>query len=137
MSNLNIMSKLFKTGLIGLFLLISLSIVPTSVLAVDPPCDLNNHKLINFGADRVCIPTDAIGFSTALYSIGLGLIGGVGVLFVMYGGYVILSSQGNPEQLRKGKSYIYFAIAGIVLAFSGYALYQAIGSNILRIPGFT
>lgn len=87
--------------------------------------------------DFGCIPNDPIGFTSSLYSIGLGLIGGVAVLFIVFGGYQILTSQGDPEKLRQGKKYIYYAIAGIILAFGGLTLYQTIGSNILRIPGFT
>ncbi|HZJ18463.1 MAG TPA: hypothetical protein VFD45_02490 [Patescibacteria group bacterium] len=83
-----------------------------------------------------CIPNDPIGFVTKFYSIGLGLIGGVSVLFIIYGGYIILMSQGNPDKLNTGKSYIFYAIIGLLLAIFGYVFVQIIAVDILHIPGF-
>jgi glucose uptake protein GlcU len=84
-----------------------------------------------------CIPNDPIGFVAKFYGIGLGIIGGVAVLFIIYGGYIILSSQGNPQNLNKGKSYITYAIIGLLLAVFGYVFVQIIAVNVLRIPGFS
>lgn len=83
-----------------------------------------------------CIPTDPIGFVAKFYGIGLGLIGGVALLFIIYGGYIILTSSGDPIRLNIGKSYIYYAIAGILLAIFGFIFVQVIVVDILHIPGF-
>ncbi len=83
-----------------------------------------------------CVSENPVDFTKQLYGIGLGLVGGVGVLFIIYGGYLILSSQGDPSQLQKGKSYILYAILGIILAVSGFAVYQIISVNVLKVPGF-
>lgn len=82
------------------------------------------------------IPCDPPGFAKFLYGVGLGMIGAVALLFIVYGGYHILTSQGNPDQIRKGKSYIYYSIAGLILAVAGYAFYQIIATDVLKIPGF-
>lgn len=84
-----------------------------------------------------CIPLDPIGFVSKFYSIGLGIIGGVGLLYIIYGGYVILTSQGNPQALNKGKKYIYYAIAGILLAVFGFVFVQVVIVDILHVPGFS
>lgn len=87
--------------------------------------------------DLGCIPTDdPVEFTSRVYGIGLGFIGGVALLFIILGGYQILSSQGDPEKLRKGKNMIFYAVIGIVLAVLGFGFYQIIGADILRIPGF-
>ncbi len=86
--------------------------------------------------DLGCIPNDPVGFVAKFYGIGLGLIGGVAVLFIIYGGYIILSSQGNPQNLNRGKSYIMYAIIGLLLAIFGFVFIQVIAVNILKIPGF-
>ena len=83
-----------------------------------------------------CIPTDPFAFVGSAYGIGLGLIGGLSVLFLIYGGYQVMVSQGNPDKLNIGKSYIYYAIAGLVLAIFGFVFLQLIAVDILRIPGF-
>ena len=81
-----------------------------------------------------CSPT---GFATSLYGIGLSFIGIVALLFIVYGGFLILTSQGNPEQINRGKSYITYSIIGVVLAVSGYGLYQILAIDVVKIPGFT
>ena len=83
-----------------------------------------------------CIPNDPVGFVAKFYAIGLGLIGGVSLLYIIYGGYLILVSQGNPQKINDGKSYILYAIIGLLLAIFGYVFIQVIAIDILHIPGF-
>lgn len=120
-----------KISFLAALLVIFLSVLTekSRVLAID--CSRSEVT-----TDLGCIPTDPVGFSSRLYGIGLGLIGGVALLAIIYGGYLILSSQGEPGQLQKGKSYIYSAITGIVLALLGYALYQVLATRVIKLPGF-
>mgnify|MGYP007080230452 CR=1 FL=1 len=90
-----------------------------------------------FNTDLGVIPCDPTGFATSLYGIGLSFIGVVALLFIVYGGFLILASQGNSDQIRKGKSYITYSIVGVVLAVSGYALYQILAIDVIKIPGFS
>lgn len=86
--------------------------------------------------DLGCIPNEPFAFTAKFYAVGLGIIGGVALLFIIYGGYIILTSQGQPDQLGRGKSYIYYAIAGLLLAIFGFVFIQVIAVDILHIPGF-
>ena len=83
-----------------------------------------------------CLPNDPVGFIQKFYIYGLSLIGMVAFLFLIYGGYHVLTSGGNPDKLQKGKEYIIYSIVGLLLAFLGYVFIQFIAVNILRIPGF-
>lgn len=86
--------------------------------------------------DLGCLPSDPVGFIQRFYGIGLSLIGMVALLFLIYGGYHVMTSGGNPDQLQKGKEYIYYAIAGILLAVFGFVFVEFVAGGILRIPGF-
>ena len=86
--------------------------------------------------DLGCLPNDPIGFIQKFYGIGLSLIGMVALLFLIYGGYLVMTSGGNPEQLKKGKEYIFYAIAGMLLAIFGFVFVGFIAGSVLRIPGF-
>ena len=86
--------------------------------------------------DLGCVPTDPIGFVERFYAIGLGFLGMVGVLFMIIGGYYIITSAGNPDRLATGKSFIFYALAGIMLAVLGFVFIQIVTGEILRIPGF-
>ena len=90
-----------------------------------------------FETDLGKIPCDPTGFATSLYGIGLSFIGIVALLFIVYGGFLIMTSQGNFDQLRRGKAYITYSIVGVVLAISGYALYQILAIDVIKIPGFS
>lgn len=99
------------------------------------------EKLTEFGCERLTeigyMPTDPIAFIGRFYGVGLSLIGGVSLLFIIIGGYIILTSQGNPAQLNNGKGYIFYAIAGLLLAIFGYLFIEIVAVDILRIPGFS
>lgn len=84
-----------------------------------------------------CISTDPYGFVTSAYGIGLGLIGGLALLFLIYGGYLLMNSQGSPDKVNTAKSYIYYAIAGLVLAIFGFLFIQVVIIDILHVPGFS
>ena len=83
-----------------------------------------------------CLPNNPIGFVEKFYGIGLSLIGMVGFLFLIYGGYNVMTSAGNPEKLQKGKEYIFYAIAGLLLSVFGFVFIELIAGGILKIPGF-
>lgn len=91
-----------------------------------------NEIVTDFG----CVPNDPAGFVSKFYGVGLSLIGGVGVLFILYGGYLYLNSHGNQMAVEKAKTYITYAIIGILFAVFGYVFIQLIAGNVLHIPGF-
>ncbi|MBI4091686.1 MAG: hypothetical protein HY427_00540 [Candidatus Levybacteria bacterium] len=96
----------------------------------------NNCPPGEVATDLGCVPTDPIGFVERFYAIGLGFIGMVGVLFIIVGGYYIITSAGNPERLATGRSFIFYALAGIMLAVLGFVFIQIVTGEVLRIPGF-
>ncbi|MBI2596300.1 hypothetical protein HYW46_06215 [Candidatus Daviesbacteria bacterium] len=103
---------------------------PVSVFAA---CNPDTETETDFGCFS---KTDPLGFTTKLYEIGLGLIGGVALVAIVFGGFLILSSKGDQNQLKRGKSYIVSAIVGLVLAIAGFSIYRIIAANVIKIPGF-
>lgn len=93
---------------------------------------LNTHTQTDLG----CFPNDPILFVTEFYGIGLGVIGLVGMLFLIIGGYNLVLSRGDPNRVNVGKSYIVYAIIGILLAVFGFIFMQVVAADILKIPGF-
>ncbi len=87
--------------------------------------------------DFGCIPNDPVGFVEKFYGIGLGFIGMVALIFIIVGGYYIMTSQGDPSKLQIGKSYITYSIIGVLLAVFGFVFMQIISGDILQIPGFS
>ena len=94
-------------------------------------CTLNEIKT-DFG----CFPNDPIGFVQKFYGIGLSFVAGLAFLTLIWGGYTILSSKGEPQRVNIGKSYIFYSICGLLLAIFGYVFIQAVVVDILHVPGF-
>lgn len=86
--------------------------------------------------DLGCLPDDPVGFVGRFYGIGLGFIGMVAILFMVIGGYYIMTSQGNPTRLAVGKQFIFYSLAGLTMGILGFVFIQIIAGDILRIPGF-
>jgi hypothetical protein len=86
--------------------------------------------------DLGCLPADYAGFTAKLYGWGLWLLGFIAVIFLMIGGYQIMMSRGNVEMLERGKSFVFYSIAGLLLAIFGFVFIEIISGQILKIPGF-
>ena len=87
--------------------------------------------------DLGCFPNDPVGFVQKFYGIGLGFVAGIALLALIWGGYSIMTSRGDPHRVNIGKSYIYYAIAGLLLAIFGYVFIQTVLVDILHVPGFS
>lgn len=95
--------------------------------------DTTNCTITDLG----CLSNDPVQFVQQIFGIGMSVLGLVALLFLIVGGYTILSSQGNPEKLQTGKEYVYYSIAGLLLAFFSFLFVQFIAGSVLKIPGFS
>lgn len=68
------------------------------------------------------------------WAIGVG--GGVAFLLILYSGFMIMTSTGNPERLKAGKELLGSAIGGLILLIFSVFMLKLIGVDILKIPGF-
>lgn len=84
-----------------------------------------------------CIPTNPTAFISILLGFGVGIAGGIAFLLILLGGFQILTSTGNPEQLQAGRELVSSAVSGLLLIIFSVFLLKLIGVNILGIPGFT
>lgn len=82
-----------------------------------------------------CIETEPQLFIQKILKIAIGVAGGIAFLMIVYGGFVIMTSVGNPERLTQGKEIVTSAIAGLLLIVFSVILLKIIGVDILQIPG--
>ncbi len=57
-----------------------------------------------------------------IIKVMLGLLGILLVAYIVYGGYLITLSQGNEEQVTKGKEAIKNAVIGLIIILSAYSI---------------
>ena len=56
----------------------------------------------------------------------MGVTGTVALLMFVLGGFQWMTAAGNPEKVKKGRDTLMWAILGLVVIFSSYAILRAI-----------
>lgn len=60
----------------------------------------------------------------------LGVVGSISLLVFVYGGFLMLVSQGDPQKIQKGKATMVWATIGLVVIFGSYILVSYIISGL-------
>jgi len=82
--------------------------------------------------------TGASSFVQALFDLLVFRItGGIAFLYLMYGAFLVLTSQAEAERLNQGKRVIMGAVIGLIFTLGSVFIVNLIGSGILRLPGFS
>ena len=82
-----------------------------------------------------CLPTSPQAFASTVLTLGLGIGGGLALLLMLYGSFLVSTSAGNPEQSQKGKAVVSGAIMGLLFIIFSVVLLKIIGIDILHLPG--
>lgn len=61
-----------------------------------------------------------------------GIIGALALGAFVYGGFILIMSQGNPEKVKQGTGAMINAIIGLLIAFGGYVIVSYLG-EILKL----
>lgn len=93
------------------------------------------------GSDEVdtaigCIPLGEEDLATFFLRWGIGVGGGIAFLMIIFAGFQIMVSQGNPDKLKAGQELLSAAIAGLMLLIFSVFILRFVGVTILKIPGF-
>lgn len=58
-----------------------------------------------------------VDVAVRVLQIALGVVGLFGVVMFIYGGFVMLTSAGNPDKVKKAKDTLVWAILGLATIF--------------------
>lgn len=81
------------------------------------------------------INTTPTGFIKSIFSLILGLSGGIALLLIIYSGYKLMAARGEPEALQAARDQLISAIIGLIFIIFSLVILQIIGVDILKIPG--
>jgi len=121
---------------------------PVAALAQNLRCNTNGSVVIPIlnpgnGINTAigCVPfsndtttSDLVGFILR-WAIGVG--GGIAFLLILYAGFQIMTSSGDPNRLKGGQELLTAAISGLIMLLFSVVLLRIIGVDILKIPGFS
>lgn len=83
-----------------------------------------------------CIKRDPVSIAERLIQVGLGMGGGVALIMTLAGGFILSTSQGDPQKANQAKEMITNAVIGLLFVIFSVVILQFIGVTILNIPGF-
>lgn len=85
-----------------------------------------------------CIPFGSSNDLAAFFlRWGIGIGSGIAFLLILYGGFQVMTSSGNPEKLKAGQELLTAAITGLIFLIFSVFILRLIGVDILKIPGLT
>ena len=83
-----------------------------------------------------CIPTSTAPFVNYVLKRAVSIGGGIAFILMLVGAFVLITSAGNPESVKKGKDIITSAIVGLLFIIFAIFLLKFIGVDILKLPEF-
>lgn len=107
--------------------------LPSKVLAQTQAILCTNGINTAIGCVPVLANDNGKSFANFLLKWGIGVGSGIAFLLILYSGFMIMTSTGNPERLKAGQELLTSAISGILLLIFSIFLLNLIGVNILGI----
>lgn len=95
-------------------------------------CILSGNWWTVFG----CIPTGQGGFVQTIVNLVTGVAGGIAFLIMLKGAALLMTSQGDPNQIQAGKSSMTKGAAGLLIVVFATVILRIIAADILKLPGF-
>jgi len=65
-----------------------------------------------------------------IISAVLGLVGSLALLMFIYGGFTWMTAAGNSEKVEKGKQIILWAVIGLAVIFTSYAMVKFVFTSL-------
>lgn len=111
-------------------------IITEQMLKRNPDLEVSIVKCLKINTAIGEISTEPQAFVKSVFSIVLGLSGGIALILIMVSGYKFMASQGNPEAVKSATEGLTSAVIGLLFIIFSFVILQVIGVDILRIPGF-
>lgn len=110
---------------------------PKSYAASSSTCaEFKGEKCVAVDTAIGKISTEPQGFVRSIFSLVLGLSGGIALILIMISGYKMMSSGGNPEATKAATEQLTSAVIGLLFIIFAFVILQIVGVDILKIPGF-
>ncbi len=88
-------------------------------------------RLVSAQIDPAPLPhVDDASFMGNFLPIIFGMAGALSVLFICYGGFKYVTSQGEPDKIQKAKDTVLYSVIGLVVSISAYAIVAFVTSKV-------
>lgn len=111
--------------------------------STNPKCKDIGDGIVRISTAIGCIPVGGEKVNEAITKFlefillwSFGISGGAVILFVIYGGYIIITSSGDPKRIQLGREIAISSISGLIMLLFSIYLLRIIGIDILGIIAF-
>lgn len=124
-------AKLPKAGIL-VFLCFLCGLLPLAASAAGPAAIPTAREV----ATAAGIPVVSLAiFIINIIRIILGLLAFIAIALIIYGGFVWMTSGGDPNKVQKAKQIIYNVVIGLIIIFSAFAIASFVISILKGISG--
>lgn len=95
----------------------------------------NNPRCLKIRTGIGNLSTNPVDFLTDIFALALGIAGFGGFIMLIYGGYVLMMSQGDKTKIQNAREIITSTILGILFIVFSLVILEFIGVDVLRLPG--
>lgn len=84
----------------------------------------NMAQGINIDPDRINVPKEGLGENTVTSGLQVffGIAAAVAVLIIAISALRMVLSRGNPQDFQKARDAVIYAVVGLVITMSGFAI---------------
>ncbi len=80
-----------------------------------------------------CTDCTIAGILTKITTWILGLVGLIAVLYLIYGGFIYITSAGNADKAKQAKATILYAVIGLIVIALALVIVQVIAANLPQV----
>jgi hypothetical protein len=103
----------------------ALKMIPTWYKHLDSSTDATGRCV-----PEVTMPNSITPILLAAFEIVLFIAGIMAVAFVIYGGFLYITSQGEPEKIKNARTTIVNALVGLVIAIMSTAIVNLVAGSV-------
>ena len=68
-----------------------------------------------------------------LINVFASVMGFLAVGMIIYGGFMLLTAQGDPAKIKRGKDVVTYSIIGLILVMLAYAIVNFVMNSGIKI----
>jgi 3-phosphoglycerate kinase len=85
-----------------------------------------------------CLRVDSLGgFLGQILGWAVSVGGGIALMLVVFSGFQIVTSGGDPKKVQAAKELMTSAVSGLLLVIFSLIIMNFFGYSILKLPGFS
>lgn len=101
-------------------------------LAQKALADADDYAPSNIFATSAGLPTTSVvGYSLGIGRVLFSLLGVVALVLIIYAGFLLLTSQGESDKVKKGRDTLLWAVVGLIVILSSFGILSYLDSTLV------